>query len=54
MVGLTIVSIVLFFFVRAPIVQHEHLRKLQIDEATKSVRASNRQSVISAVHPEDI
>lgn len=55
MTGLTIVSCGMMFFLKKPVIQHEHLRKTpdQIDEQTRNVRASNRQSMISVMPPDD-
>ena len=41
MTGLVLISCVMFFFLRNPIVQHELLRKDHIDEDTKTVRSMN-------------
>lgn len=39
MTCLAVMSCFLFFMLKAPIVQHEHLRKQHIDEHTRSVRS---------------
>lgn len=42
MVCLTLIACIMFFFLKNPIVQHDHLRKENIDEQTKAVRSMNR------------
>jgi MFS family permease len=54
MTGMCILGIILFFFLKPPIVQHDNLRKEIKDEVTKSVRMNNKQSMISTVPNEVI
>lgn len=49
MIALCLIAVVFFFFLKAPVVQHENLRKEVKDEVTKSVRTQNKQSMIAAV-----
>lgn len=47
MIALTLIACFLFFFLKEPVVQHEHLRKLELDEQTKAVRSMNKQTLKS-------
>lgn len=54
MVGLTFIACFMFFFLKAPIVQHENIRKENLDEQTKAVRSMNNQSLRSGANPQQI